>query len=316
MISSIQIENTEIYLLVKTYHFKNKVISLYNIVMENHYQFAKDVDFVSETLELSLNKIISELKVSESGFYHALKGGEAPNEILESFYSFAYQNGFRLNKVKEEMFRENLKNDEILLFHGSSLGIQKIDPKGSREDCDFSYGFYCGESYSSALCFVEGDPESSVYAFKTNLDGLKVGQFHNDLEWMLSICYHRGTLKKYENHPKLLKLIQKHQDDDVIIAPIANNKMFRVMQGFAKGEISDAQAIHALSASRLGKQYVFKTSKAVSKLLELERLYLCVREKEASRTSSLERAHEIQTKLDLSKREYRREGFYIDEVFR
>lgn len=286
-----------------------------NVFMENHYQFAKDVGFVSEALEMSLNKIILQLGISEPSFYHALKEENVSREILEPFYSFAYQQGFRLNKAKEEMFKENLGKDEILLFHGSSLGIKEIDPKGSRMDCDFSYGFYCGESYSSALCFVEGDSESSVYVFKANLDGLKIGEFHNDLEWMLSVCYHRGTLKEYENHPKLMGIIKKHENDDVIIAPVANNKMFRVMQEFGKGNISDVQAIQALSASRLGKQYVFKTSKAISKLEELERLYLCSEEEEASKMNSVERAYQIQTKLNLAKREYRREGLYIDEVF-
>ncbi len=283
--------------------------------MENRYQFAIDVRFVSESLEMSLDKIVSEIELSEPAFYSALKGEDVSDEILESFYSFAYRKGMRLNKAKEEMFRENLGKEETLLFHGSSLDIKEINPKGSRVNCDFSYGFYCGESYSSALCFVEGDPKSSVYAFKANLNGLRIGEFQSDLEWMLSICYHRGTLDKYSQNQRLMEIIRKHENDDVIIAPIADNKMFRVMQEFGKGEITDVQAIHALSASRLGKQYVFKTAKAISRLQELERLYLCCEEKERSHENSSERANEIQTKLDLAKRMYRREGLYIDEVF-
>ena len=54
-----------------------------------------------------------------------------------------------------------------------------------------------------------------------------------------------------------------------------------MMQQFGQGEITDVQAIHALSASRLGKQYVFKSEKAVSRLKEIERLYLSKEEKKA-----------------------------------
>ena len=284
--------------------------------MENRYRFEKDVHLVAESLTMPLGKIAEGAKIPESSFYDALKNNDPSRNILEAFYGFAYKKGLRLNKAKEEIYGEGLNNGEVLLFHGSSNGVDEVDPKGSRKNCDFSNGFYCGESYSSALCFVEGDPNSSVYAFKTDLGGLRVLRLQSDLEWMLSICYYRGSLVKYEGNNKLLDIIKKQQDYDVIIAPIADNKMYRVMQQFAIGQITDVQAVHVLSASRLGKQYVFKTEKAVSSLKEIERMYISAPEKEASKAGSAERAHEIQTKLDLAKREYRREGRYIDEVFK
>ena len=284
------------------------------MVMENHYTFEKDVQTLCESSNLSVEELAGKLGIPPSSFFFFLKDGPS-DDVLESFYGFAFRKGMRFNKVKEELFRESLEPGEVLLFHGSKDGLTEIDPNGSRSTCDFSNGFYCGESYSSALCFVESNEKSSVYAFKARLDGLKIGEFKSDLEWMLSVCYYRGMFKGYESNDKLMAIIQKHLDDDVIIAPIADNRMFRVMQQFGQGEITDVQAIHALSASRLGKQYVFKSEKAVSRLKEIERLYLCKEEKKASVAKSKERAYEIQTKLDLSKREYREGGHYIDEVF-
>lgn len=285
------------------------------IMMNNSYRFEKDVYLVAQSLDLPLNKIALEAKIPESTFYCALKEGHQSKNVLEAFYSYAYKKGLRLNKAKEEIYRENLHKRELLLFHGSSYGVEEIDPHGSREDCDFSRGFYCGESYSSALCFVEGDSDSSVYIFKADLKGLKTLELDSSLEWMLSICYHRGMLKQYSNHEKLLEIIRKEKNCDVIIAPIADNKMYRVMQLFGQGKITDLEAIHALSASRLGKQYLFRTEKATSKLFEVERLYLSSPEKEASIASSVERAYEIETKLNLAKREYRKEGRYVEEIF-
>ena len=282
--------------------------------MENRYKFEKDVQTLCESSSISVEELAEKMGINSSSLFRFLKEGPS-EEILESFYGLVFRNGMRFNKAKEELFREDLDAGEVLLFHGSKEGLTEINPNGSRSTCDFSNGFYCGESYSSALCFIDSDEKSSVYAFKARLDGLKIGEFKSDLEWMLSVCYYRGMLKGYESNDKLMAIIQKHLDDDVIIAPIADNRMFRVMQQFGQGEITDVQAIHALSASRLGKQYVFKSEKAVSRLKEIERLYLCKEEKEASVAKSKERANEIQTKLDLSKREYREGGHYIDEVF-
>lgn len=285
------------------------------IRVSNRYQFEKDVHLIAESLDMPLDKIAKQAGIPESSFFYALSSDNPSKGVLEPFYSFAYGNGLRLNKAKEEIFGEALQSGEILLFHGSSEGLAEIDPYGSKPNCDFSNGFYCGESYSSALCFVEGDPDSSVYAFKANLQGLRMLEFHSDLEWMLTICHHRLTLRKHGNSKRLLDIIEGQKGFDVIVAPIADNRMYRVMQQFASGQISDLQAIHALSASRLGRQYVFKTDEAVSRLREIERMYLSAPEKKSSKAASLERANEIQTKLDLSKREYRGKGLYIDEVF-
>ena len=87
------------------------------------------------------------------------------------------------------------------------------------------------------------------------------------------------------------------------------------MQQFADGEITTTQAIHSLAASSLGKQYVFKTEKALDSLALLERLYISTPEKEMYRKMMSDRGNEIDTKLRMAKREFRGEGQYIDELF-
>ncbi len=97
------------------------------------------------------------------------------------------------------------------------------------------------------------------------------------------------------------KVVKKIEDADVIIAPIADNKMFYVMSQFAEGEINADVAIHSLSASRLGLQYIFKTDKALKNLIPIERYYLSVPEREDCRRALTERGYEIDTKLKLNK---------------
>ena len=75
------------------------------------------------------------------------------------------------------------------------------------------------------------------------------------------------------------KTIKEIENSDIIVAPIADNKMFQVLGAFADGEITTTQAYHSLSSSTLGKQYVLKTQKAIDQLKQFERLYLCKEEK-------------------------------------
>ena len=183
---------------------------------------------------------------------------------------------------------------------------------GSRVNCNFGNGFYLGETYNQALSFVCEKAGSSVYSFRYSLDNLKIKQFECNLDWMLAICYHCGTLEPYENIQKIAKNIK---DADVIIAPIADNKMFYIMSQFTEGEINADVALHSLSASKLGLQYIFKIDKALLNLIQIEKYYLSEPEREDCRKRLVERSFEIDTKPKLAKREFK-SGPYIEELFK
>ena len=68
---------------------------------------------------------------------------------------------------------------------------------------------------------------------------------------------------------------------DVIIAPIADNRMFDIINEFVENEITDEQCRHALAATNLGYQYVLKTVKAVDSISYLQEMYVCNKEKES-----------------------------------
>lgn len=92
-------------------------------------------------------------------------------------------------------------------------------------------------------------------------------------------------------------------------------KMFYVMAQFAEGEINSDVAIHSLSASKLGFQYIFKTEKALENLKPIERYYISKPERDDCRKLLVERGYEIDTKLQLAKREFRN-GLYIEEILK
>lgn len=277
------------------------------------FSLRKDIALAMDCLGLTEEQLCQRIGMSRSGLALVLKGELKSPAVMEAFYAFAYDAGLRINRSNEEVMRELYADG--LLFHGSREGLGEITCRGSRPDCDFGAGFYLGESYDQAASFVCDAPKGSVYAFFLADPPLSVATFACDLEWMLAVCYFRGRLRGHADHPSLRPIIDKVEGADVIKAPIADNRMFQVMRQFGEGDITTAEALHALSASSLGEQTVLKTEKAVRALIPLAHLYLSVPERRRFLASGEERAKEIDTKLKMAKREFRNEGKYIDELF-
>ena len=88
---------------------------------------------------------------------------------------------------------------------------------------------------------------------------------------MIAIAYFRGWLNDYKDSPLIKRLVSKLSDYDVIIAPIADNRMFDIIAEFVENEITDEQCRHALAATNLGFQYVLKTNKTLKMLSFLKK---------------------------------------------
>ena len=282
------------------------------IKVDNNYDIADDIRFIIEAEHINKNEFAEEANISRTTLDEIIKNNITSKNIYEKIYSFIYSKKYRINSVKEELIKEKFHN---VLFHGSKDGLSYISYKGSRDSCDFGNGFYLGETYNQALSFVCEKDSSSVYSFRYSLDGLKIKRFECNLEWMLAICYYRGTIEEYKSKDIINKIISEVENADVIIAPIADNKMFYIMAQFTDGEINADVALHSLSASKLGLQYIFKTDKAINKLIPIERYYICKLEKQDCRNKLIERGFEIDTKLKLAKREFK-DGLYIEEILK
>ena len=282
------------------------------IKVDNNYDIADDIRFIIEAEHINKNEFAEEANISRTTLDEIIKNNITSENIYEKIYSFIYSKKYRINSVKEELIKEKFHN---VLFHGSKDGLSYISDKGSRDSCDFGNGFYLGETYNQALSFVCEKDSSSVYSFRYSLDGLKIKRFECNLEWMLAICYYRGTIEEYKSKDIISKIISEVEDADVIIAPIVDNKMFYIMAQFTDGEINADVALHSLSASKLGLQYIFKTDKAINKLIPIERYYICKSEKQDCKDKLIERGFEIDTKLKLAKREFK-DGLYIEEILK
>lgn len=276
------------------------------------YRIKEDIEFIIEAERINKLELSEATGISRTTIDSIAKKGKAANEVCEKLYSYIYEQNYRLNSVKEELIKEKYEN---VLFHGSKYGLSEVTVSGSRNNCDFGSGFYLGQTYNQALSFVSEYDKSSVYSFKCSFDGLKVIKFDCSLEWMLAICFFRGTINEYAESSMVQKIIKKIDAADIVSAPIADNKMFYVMSQFAEGEINADVALHSLSASSLGLQYIIKTERALKKCIPLEKYYLSVPEREDCRKALIERSYEIDTKLKLAKREFK-EGLYIEELLK
>ncbi len=281
------------------------------------FRFVQDLEIVSELTGLSAEAFAEELGVSRMTLNNWLSGKKSATEKnIASFYEYTFRKGIRLNLIKEQLYREDVaESSKVLLFHGAKTKIEGA----LRTDCskrrnDFGAGFYCGESLEQSAMFVATYPASSLYMLTFDSTGLTGKEFGVSREWMLLIAYFRERLGGYADSGVIRTLIKQVEGVDYIVAPIADNRMFEIIDQFIDGEITDEQCKHCLSATNLGKQYVFVTDKALRQVELLERCYLTGAEKEFylfSRQASYEMNRD---KVKVARRQYRDVGKYIEEM--
>ena len=121
-------------------------------------------------------------------------------------------------------------------------------------------------------------------------------------------------LNEYKNHPYVQKLIDESRNCDYIIAPIADNRMFQIINSFISGEITDEQCKHCLAATNLGYQYVFISERSVKNLKIVERCFVSDKEKDHYKNIRVEESKLGEDKVKLARVKYRGQGKYIDEI--
>ena len=284
--------------------------------MEHQNEFQNDLKLILTVLDLSESAFAEEVGVNTPTVSNWLKGKYLPDpRSKEEVYRFAYEQGLFLNLAHEEPFRELCRKQNLtILYHGAKEGIDgEISLDRSKPFNDLGKGFYCGEYFSQAALFVSGFPRSSICSFSLKTKGLKIREFHINPEWMLVVAYYRGFLEEYHDSAYLKKLLRFCEKADVIIAPIADNRMFDLIAGFCEGRMTCEACAASLAALDLGRQYVLKTDKAISQLEYMKEFYLCKKEKNTYSDQAIERYKERSLALKDIQKKYRN-GRYIDEV--
>lgn len=237
---------------------------------------------------------------------------------IELIYNYAFEKGIYINKIYEQIIFEDCeKINSKLLFHGAKNIIDfPLDFKYSRENNDFGKGFYLGETFEQASTYIANTSSKYVYAFSLDIKKIKIEKFNVNTEWMLAIAYYRGWLTQYKHNEIINDIIQKVENADIIIAPIADNRMFDIISEFVDGTITNEQCEHALAATNLGNQYVIKATTVLSKLKFIRVFFLSSKEKEKYKNNRLENNNINLNKVKVARIEYRGKGQYIDELMK
>lgn len=280
------------------------------------FRVHEDIEIVLELLGMTIQEFAGELGVSASTVSRWKTPGEAVSPAnLEKIYQYAFKKGIRLNKIKEQLFREECMENHILLFHGAKTDIfGNISVEKSRKNNDFGQGFYCGESLEQSAMFVANFPQASLYMLDFNKSGMKELKLGVEQDWMLMIAFFRGKLTEYAGHPMIQRILNRLNGIDYVVAPIADNRMFQIIDSFIEGEITDVQCQHCLSATNLGNQYVFLTQRAADQIEILRKCYLSSVEKDAYISVRSEDAKVSNDKVKIARKQYRGQGQYIEEI--
>lgn len=282
------------------------------------YNFRDDLKAIRAILGLTQAELASQIGIERITISRNELGKTTPSaKLLEQIYSFAFKNNIKLNKLKEMLWLDNLQNGHKLLFHGAkSEIIDELEINRSRKNNDFGQGFYTGEKYEQAISFISGFDKSCVYMLDFCDKDLKHKQYGVNQEWMMTIAYYRGALEEYKHHPIVKKLAEESRLYDYIIAPIADNRMFQIINSFIYGEITDEQCKHCLSATNLGSQYVFITEKSLKNLKLVERCYVSDNERQYYKNLRSSDTKLGDDKVKLARIKYRGKGHYIDEILK
>lgn len=282
--------------------------------ISQHLEIIEDI-FVQKPEDFEW--LLAKLDLSEEEF-EAIKSGELePDKMqLENIYNFAYNSGLFLNEIQwQDRLDEFRKENEVVATHGSRTNIKgniRVDVSG--ESNDFGNGFYIGEDISQAGMWVGEEPNSSLYILTFDENNLVKAQFNVSVDWMLAVCYYRNQIPEYANSERILRIREKVDNCDYVYAPIADNKLFEVIDAFVAEEITDLQCLYALSATHLGYQYVLKTERALENLDIIDHLYFCSVEKSLYNKESDVENNTSLHKAFIAKKRYKDQGQYISEL--
>lgn len=200
------------------------------------------------------------------------------------------------------------------LYHGSKSGLEGPIRPMSRDRCDFGRGFYMGTEERQPLTLICNFERPVLYTLELCVDGLDVLELSAASDWAMLVAYCRGKLDGTIGSPLYGRMASIEASYDVIAGPIANDRMFVVLDRFFNGEITDAALVACLSALSLGDQYVAKTDRACQavsvvdeRMLKDVEIDALIKQSAAQREEGIARAERIC-------REHRREGLFFDEL--
>lgn len=157
----------------------------------------------------------------------------------------------------------------MILYHGSNMAIDRIDLGKCRPYKDFGKGFYLTDIRHQAermaartVKMFKGVPTLTTFEFdleKAVKVGLKIKTFNSpDEEWARFVMSNRD-----------INVPQPCHGYDIVIGPVADDTIARLLRMFTENFISEEQLVKELTFSQVTSQYFFHTEAAIKMLKKL-----------------------------------------------
>ena len=157
----------------------------------------------------------------------------------------------------------------MILYHGTNADFGEIDLRKSKPNKDFGQGFYLSREYTQAMAMAKIKMEQlesgtpTVLTFEADdeaMAGLKVLRFDDySEEWAKFILLNRNNASSEPAH-----------DYDIVIGPIANDRVGVQLWKFENGAIDLPTLVHNLRNMKgITFQYFFGTERAIKILKRL-----------------------------------------------
>lgn len=170
------------------------------------------------------------------------------------------------------------------LYHGSSVIVEIPDLEHTRIDLDFGAGFYLTEDLEMAQKWACNKNKSVVDSYEADLSKLNVYTLGITKEWLHFVIENRN---EYE-------IDLDYEKYDVIVGPVADDKMYRTISDYESGYISSKEAIELLNSGGFSNQYCFRTERAINSLKFVESRKIV----EPEKTQIREKAKNDRTKME------------------
>ena len=178
-----------------------------------------------------------------------------------------------------------MKNEKVILYHGTSDKIVTPVFGGGNDKHDYGRGFYLTESIDLAKEWAVCRPNEEngwVHQYELDCESLKVLDFQEKgvLAWLAELMKHRDASDSKRYRVLAAKFIEKYGIDtteyDVVKGWRANASYFYIAKEFVRDNIDLEILEELLSLGGLGIQYCIKTQQAYSKLQEIKEKMISV----------------------------------------
>lgn len=155
----------------------------------------------------------------------------------------------------------------MICYHGSDIVVAEPKILEPQRPLDFSGGFYVttneiqAQEWAIKVAYRNNTNRKYINRYDFDLDKailyLKVIQFTSpDEKWLDFICANRSG--------------RSTGDYDIVIGPVADDKVYRVVVEFENGDIDRKLALQRLKTEKLCDQILFHTEKSLEYLKFLD----------------------------------------------